>query len=45
MWKQKKDNGNANETIKILEDIAVLEPDKNAQIAVKKINEKYKKEF
>lgn len=45
IWKQKKDNGNANETIKILEDIAVLEPDKNAQIAVKKINEKYKKEF
>ena len=43
IWKQKKDNGNANETIKILEDIAVLEPGKNAQIAVKKINEKYKK--
>ena len=31
------------ETIKILEDIANLEPGKNAQLAAKKINEKYKK--
>ena len=41
--KTKKDRGDNNETIKILEDIAVLEPGKNAQIAAKKINEKYKK--
>ena len=31
------------ETIKILQDIANLEPGKNAQLAAKKINEKYKK--
>ena len=31
-----------NETINILDDIAVLEPGKNAQIAAKKISEKYK---
>ena len=31
------------ETIKILEDIANLEPGKNAQLAAKKISEKYKK--
>ena len=31
-----------NETINFLDDIAVLEPGKNAQIAAKKINEKYK---
>ena len=30
------------ETIKILDDIAILEPGKNAQIAAKKISEKYK---
>ena len=43
--KTKKDRGDNNETIKILEDIAVLEPGKNAQIAAKKINEKYKKKY
>ena len=43
--KTKKDRGDKNETIKILEDIAVLEPGKNAQIAAKKINEKYKKKY
>ena len=31
------------ETIKILKDIATLEPGKNAQLAAKKISEKYKK--
>ena len=31
-----------NETINFLDDIAVLEPGKNAQIAAKKISEKYK---
>ena len=31
------------ETIKILEDITTLEPGKNAQLAAKKISEKYKK--
>ena len=31
-----------DETIKILDNIAVLEPGKNAQIAAKKISEKYK---
>ena len=31
-----------NETINILDDIAVLEPGKNAQITAKKISEKYK---
>ena len=31
------------ETIKILKDIATLEPRKNAQFAAKKISEKYKK--
>ena len=31
------------ETIKILDDIATLEPGKNAQLAAKKISEKYKK--
>ena len=31
-----------DETIKILDDIAVLEPGKNAQITAKKISEKYK---
>ena len=38
------DNNNADkdETIQILDDIAVLEPGKNAQIAAKKISEKYK---
>ena len=43
--KTKKDRGDNNETIKILGDIAVLEPGKNAQIAAKKINEKYKKKY
>ena len=43
--KTKKDRGDNNETIKILEHIAVLEPGKNAQIAAKKINEKYKKKY
>ena len=33
----------SNETIKTLEDIANLEPGKNAQLAAKKISEKYKK--
>ena len=32
-----------DETIKILDNIAVLEPDKNARIAAKKISQKYKK--
>ena len=41
--KTKKDKGSTNESIKVLEDIAVLEPGKNAQIAAKEINEKYKK--
>ena len=31
------------EIIKILEDIATLEPGENAQLAAKKISEKYKK--
>ena len=31
------------ETIKILEDIANLEPEKNAQLVAKKVSEKYKK--
>ena len=31
------------ETIKILDDIATLEPGKNAQLAAKKIREKYNK--
>ena len=34
---------NGDNTIRILDDIAVLEPDKNAQIAAKKISQKYKK--
>ena len=42
--KTKKDR-NKNETIKILESIAILEPGKNAQIAAKKINDKYKKKY
>ena len=50
-WKNKKDrtpysnknNNNNDETLKILEDIAVLEPGKKPQIAAKKIREKYKK--
>ena len=33
----------STETIKILEDIANLEPGKNAQFAAKKIGEKHKK--
>ena len=40
--KQKKDKGD-NETIEILENITILEPGKNAQIAAKKINDKYRK--
>ena len=39
----KKDKNDGDETIRILDDIAVLEPGKNAQIAAKKISEKYKK--
>ena len=31
------------ETIKLLDDIATLKPGKNAQLAAKKISEKYKK--
>ena len=42
--KTKKDR-NENETIKILENIAILEPGKNAQIAAKKINDKYRKKY
>ena len=50
-WKNKKDrtpysnknNNNNDETLKILEDIAVLEPGKKPQIAARKIREKYKK--
>ena len=43
-YKEMVDNNNADkdETIQILDDIAVLEPGKNAQIAAKKISEKYK---
>ena len=36
-------NDNTDGTLKILEDIVVLEPGKKAQIAAKKIREKYKK--
>ena len=39
----KKDKNDGVEAIRILDDIAVLEPGKNAQIAAKKISEKYKK--
>ena len=35
------DNKDKDETIQILDDIAILEPCKNAQIAAKKISEKY----
>ena len=38
----KTDKNDGDETIKILDDIAVLEPGKNAQIAAKKISEKHK---
>ena len=38
----KTDKKDGDETIKILDDIAVLEPGKNAQIAAKKISEKHK---
>ena len=43
-YKEMVDNNNADkdETIQILDDIAVLEPGKNAQIAAKKISGKYK---
>ena len=34
-------NNNIDGTLKILEDITVLEPGKNGQIAAKKIREKY----
>lgn len=40
--KPKIDRDNTDETVKMLEDIAKLEPGKNAQIAAKKISEKYK---
>ena len=39
----KTDKNDGDETIKILDNIAVLEPGKSAQIAAKKIGEKYKK--
>ena len=39
----KKDKSDGDEAIRILDDIAVLEPGKNAQIAAKEISEKYKK--
>ena len=42
MFLKKKDSG-TTETIKILDDIATLEARKNAQVAAKKISEKYKK--
>ena len=35
-------NADKDETIQILDDIAILEPGKNAQIAAKKIREKYR---
>ena len=35
-------NTDKDETIQILDDIAILEPGKNAQIAAKKISEKYR---
>ena len=38
----KTDKNDGDETIKILDDIAALEPGKNAQIAAKKISEKHK---
>ena len=38
----KTDKNDGDETIKILDDIAVLQPGKNAQIAAKKISEKHK---
>ena len=34
-------NTDKDETIQILDDIAILEPGKNAQIAAKKISKKY----
>ena len=40
-WLAKVEDETA-ETIKILDDIAILEPGKNAQIAAKKFSEKYK---
>ena len=40
-----KEDRNENETIKILENIAILEPGKNAQIVAKKINDKYWKKY
>ena len=42
-YKKPAEKINGGETIKILDDIAVLEPGKNAQIAAKKISQKYKK--
>ena len=36
-------NSETVETIKLLDDIAKLKPGKNAQLAAKKISEKYKK--
>ena len=36
------DSKDKDETIQILDDIAILEPGKNAQIAAKKISEKYR---
>lgn len=42
-YSRKTTEPKSNETIKILENIAVLEPGKSAQIAAKMIREKYKK--
>ena len=36
-------NNDTSETLKLLDDIAVMEPGKSAQIAAKKIQKKYKK--
>ena len=41
--KPKTDKNDGDETIRILDDIAVLEPGKNVQIAAKKVSEKHKK--
>ena len=43
--KKKINNKGDNETIEILENIAILEPGKNAQIAAEKINDKYRKKY
>ena len=38
-----KNNNNNNDTLKLLDDIAVMEPGKSAEIAAKKIQKMYKK--